>query len=223
MEAVLDLYRVLYDPVPVFERIRERGKFLMPFIALSLIEAVILFLMEPFNKAASAAKLAETAAANPAAAHMAETIAQFTPAFGPIGILFAVVVGASILWVLVSMVGGEAKWGTLVRLSLYAGVPDLLYQCLALGVLLVTGVAKVKTMQDLQPPLGLDLLAPNAGPVLQVVLGRINPLTIWGLVLTAIGVRVTQKTSSGAGYTVAIIAFLLGLMVTAGFAMLRPS
>jgi len=36
--------------------------------------------------------------------------------------------------------------------------------------------------------------------------------------LTAIGVRVTHKTSKGTGYTIATVSFLIGVLVAAGIA-----
>ena len=72
----------------------------------------------------------------------------------------------------------------------------------------------------MQPALGLDLLVPEAGKFLASVLKAINPFTIWGLILTAIGVTVTHKTSKGTGYTVATVSFLIGVLVAGGLASL---
>jgi hypothetical protein len=73
-------------------------------------------------------------------------------------------------------------------------------------------------MADLQPALGLDLLVPDAGRFLTAVLKAINPFSIWGLVLTAIGVTVTHKTTKGMGYAIAAVAFLIGVVFAAGIA-----
>jgi hypothetical protein len=42
------------------------------------------------------------------------------------------------------------------------------------------------------------------------ILRPLNPFSIWGVVLTAIGVSTTQKMSKGTGYTIAIITFAIG-------------
>ena len=55
------------------------------------------------------------------------------------------------------------------------------------------------------------------------VLKAINPFSIWGLVLTAIGVSTTQRASKSTGYTVAVIAFVIGLLIAGAFGALSPS
>jgi hypothetical protein len=50
------------------------------------------------------------------------------------------------------------------------------------------------------------------------LLKGVNPFSIWGLVLTAIGVSVTHKLSKSTGYTVATISFVIGLLIGAALA-----
>jgi hypothetical protein len=65
----------------------------------------------------------------------------------------------------------------------------------------------------MQPAVGLDLLAPGAKGFMGAVLKGINPFSIWGLVLTAIGVSTTHRLSTGSGYVVATLAFVIGLLI----------
>ncbi len=218
MNAIVDLFRVLYEPAAVFERVRERRPFLLPFIAYSVFAIILGLLMAPYREAATAAQIAKATQANPGAAATAHTLAAIGPFLAPIGVLLFIAIGASILWVLVSLVGGEANWRTLASMDFYAGMSSILYQIVVLGMLLATGVSNVHTPADLMPPLGLDLLAPHAGPGLTRLLGGINPFSLWGAFLIAVGVQVTQKTSKGAAWFVAIIALLLGVGIAAFFA-----
>jgi hypothetical protein len=64
----------------------------------------------------------------------------------------------------------------------------------------------------------LNLLAPNVGGFMGGLLAGINPFSIWSMVLTAIGVQVTHKTSKGSAYTVAIVAMMIGVLIGALFA-----
>ena len=50
------------------------------------------------------------------------------------------------------------------------------------------------------------------------LLAGINPFTLWSMVLTAIGIQVTHKTSKGSAYTVAIVAMMIGILIGALFA-----
>jgi hypothetical protein len=83
------------------------------------------------------------------------------------------------------------------------------------------GVGSITSPSDMQPALGLDLLAPDAKGFMGAVLKGINPFTIWGLVLTAIGIQITHKTSKGTAYAVAIGSMVLGLIIAGAFGMLR--
>jgi len=80
------------------------------------------------------------------------------------------------------------------------------------------GAGDITSQQDLQPALGLDLLAPGATGFVGAVLKAINPFSIWGLVLTAIGVSTTHRLSKGTGYAVATVVFVIGVLIAAGFA-----
>mgnify|MGYP001298682575 FL=1 len=49
------------------------------------------------------------------------------------------------------------------------------------------------------------------------MLKAVNPFSIWGLVLTAIGVSTTQRVSKGTGYTIATASFVIGLLIAGAF------
>ena len=72
MGAALDVLNVLYEPTAVFERVREKPKFLVPFIVLAVILVVCVFLMMPYQRAAMADKMAQMAQQNPQAAGAAK-------------------------------------------------------------------------------------------------------------------------------------------------------
>ena len=219
MDAVWDLVRVLFEPTAVFERVRERPRFLLPAIGLSVIVIVITYFMQPFTQAAMASRMAQIAQQNPQAAAQAAKFQSLNFVFAPIGVFIALLIAAFIYWLLVMLVaGGDAKFKTLLSVSAYTALPAILLQVAALAVLKMKGVEAVASMEDLRPPLGLNLLAPNATGFTGAVLAGINPFSVWGMVLTAIGIQVTHKTSKGGAYTVAIIAMLLGVLIGALFA-----
>jgi membrane protein, antimicrobial resistance system len=139
----------------------------------------------------------------------------------PIFVLVLLLIVAGALWLLVALLaGGDAKYHTLLSVATYTALPGILLQVAALAVLKMKGVESVTSVLDLQPPLGLNLLAPNTGGFTAGVLAGINPFALWGMVLTAIGIRVTHKTSAGAAYTVAIVAMLIAVLLGgAGAAM----
>jgi hypothetical protein len=219
MGAVLDLIRVLFSPTEVFERIRERPRFLVPAIVVAIVVLVLTYLMTPFTQAAMASRMAQIAQQNPAAAAQAAKFQSIGLVFAPIVVFIGLLLAAGILWLLVMLLaGGDAKYRTLLSVATYTALPSILLQVAAFAVLKMKGLDAVTSMQDLRPPLGLNLLDPNAAGFTGAILAGINPFAIWSMILTAIGVQVTHKTSKGSAYTVAIVAMLIGILIGALFA-----
>jgi membrane protein, antimicrobial resistance system len=213
MDAVWDLVRVLFEPTAVFERIRERPKFLVPAIAVGVLFTIVGYLMLPYRLASMAPQMAQVAAQNPNAAAQMEKFQSIGVFLAPIFIILFMVIVAVVLWLLVTLIaGGDAKFKTLLSVVTYTALPAFFLQVAGFLVLKMKGVESVTSPLDLQPPLGLNLLTPNVSGFLVGVLAGINPFTIWGMILTAIGIQVTHRTSKGSAYTVAIIVTVLGLL-----------
>jgi len=222
MNAVLDLLKVLYEPGAVFERLREKPSFWRPFIAICVVQIVLGVLQLPYTKAAMAVQFAQMQARGAAGPADPSRFAMIGLLFLPIGLLLIFLILAALLWVLVSVFVGEAKFATLLSVTTYAGITFVLLSVAGLATLMLKGVQGITSPADLQPALGLDLLVPEAGRFPTALLKAFNPFSIWGVILTAIGVQTTHRTSKGTAYTVAAVAFVIGTLIGAGFAMLGP-
>ena len=216
--AFLDVFKVLFDPAAVFERVRARPRFLVPFLAIIAVQCVLFFVNLPYLEVAVKAQMATAAQGRPAPG------TGMLVAFGLIGLIIVLAllmaVSGLILWVLTSVLGGggEAKYTTLLSVAVYAAVPSVILLSLVGSIVLhMQGTSGLTSPQDMQPALGLDLLMPGAKGFMGAVLKAINPFSIWGLVLTAIGVTTTQRTSKNTGYTVATISFVIGLLIAGVF------
>lgn len=213
MGAVLDLVRVLFSPSAVFERLRERPVWFVPAIVLGIVATVLGYLFIPFRLASMSGQMAKAAAQNPNAPAQIESFTRLAVYASPIFVLIFLVIVAGILWLLVTLLAsGESRFKTLLSVATYTALPSFLLQVATLVVLKMKGVESVTGPLDLQPALGLNLLAPEMSGFLSGVLAAINPFTIWSMILTAIGVQVTQRTSKGSAYAVAIAAMLIGVL-----------
>jgi len=221
MNAVLDLFNVLHEPTPVFERLREKPRWLVPLLVNIGLLMVITLVLRPYYIAAFTGMAAslppEQAARMPAAA----TQAMLGVVFTPIIIVLGVLAGAGLLWIAGALTGAEARYKLMLAVLSHTYVTFVLFSIVTALVLMVRGVESVSGMEDLRPALGLDLVAPGAGPFLGAFLNGINPFSIWGVWLTGVGVSVTHRTSRGAGITVAAIAFLIGLVISSALQMLQ--
>ena len=84
MGAVLDLVRVLFEPTAVFERVRERPRFLAPFVALAIVVVLVGVVQLPYIKAAMSAQFSQMPNMPPEAAQRALSFASIGVVFGPI-------------------------------------------------------------------------------------------------------------------------------------------
>jgi hypothetical protein len=215
MEALADVVRVLFEPTAVFQRVRERPRFLVPFLVIAAVQIVLAIVNMPFVMQVMRSQMGEVPAGSPDPSKFA----WIGIIFAPLGILIFMLIATLVLWVLVSILGGDGKFGTLLSVVVYAAVPSvLLAGIIGALVLQLRGAEGLTSMLDLQPPLGLDLLAPSVTGFAGAVLKGINPFSIWGLVLTAIGVSETHRLSRSTGYTVAVIYFVIALLIGAMFA-----
>ena len=219
ISAMLDLLKVLYEPGAVFERVAAKPSFLMPFIGIVVVQIIIGIVNMPFMQAAMKAQMA--AAGAPAGGPDPSKFAAIGLVFIPIVIAILLLISAFLLWVLVSLVGGEGKFGMLMSVAAYCSVPNvILLSIIGSVVVHMQGTSALTSPQDLQPALGLELLVPGAKGFMGAVLKGINPFSIWALVLTAIGVSTTHRLSKGSGYVVAGISFAIGLLIAGGFGAL---
>lgn len=216
--AFADVFKVLFEPTAVFERVRMRPSFFAPFLTIIVVQCVLFFINLPYLKAAIGAQMATQAPGRPVPGNAMLAIFGLLGLIIVLGIIFAIT--GLILWVLASLLGGgEAKFITLLSVAAYSAVPAaILLSIVGTIVLHMQGTSGLTSPQDMQPALGLDLLAPGAKGFVGAVLKAINPFSIWGLVLTAIGVSTTQRMAKGTGYTVAVIGFAIGLVIAGGLA-----
>jgi hypothetical protein len=221
MGAILDLGRVLFEPTAVFERVREKPRFLTPFLGLAVMIAVCGVLQLPYIKAAMTAQFAQMPNLPPGTTERALSFAPIGVVIGPIAYALILLINALMLWVLVSVIGGEAKFTTLLSVTTYASISYILLTLVGLVVLKMRGTEQIASMQDLQPALGLDLLAPGAKGLALAFLRGINPFTLYGVFLTATGISVTHKTAKSVAYTAAAVQLLITLLVTGVLAGMR--
>lgn len=221
MDAVLDFVRILFEPGAVFARVRERPRFWAPFAVVAVVSVLVGFVQLPYTRAAMTAQF-QTQNVPPEAAQRALSFASVGPFVAPVFIAFILVVSTLVLWVTVSVVAGEGKFGPLLSVTTYSAIAYVLLSLVGLIVLTLRGTAGIASLEDLQPALGLDLLAPGAKGFTLAFLRGINPFSLYGLFLTATGVQVTHQTSRGTAYTAATVQFLITLLIVGGLAALGP-
>jgi hypothetical protein len=207
------LVRAPFSPGAVFAELRERPTVLWPWLLVSIAMMIVVYLGMPFQQ-----RVMEIQAAG---RPMPSWIGYIGMATVPIAIIALSALAAGIAYLVITGMGGETRFRSLLSVNLHASVLGLVQQAVTVGVLMMRGVDSIRTAADAKVSLGLDLLLPaDAGlsPFLSGILGGIGPISLWGLVITAIGYEVAGKAGRGRAWTAAIVGFVIGLAVGAFFA-----
>lgn len=141
----------------------------------------------------------------------------------PVGILLMDLIAAGILLGTINFgFGGKASFGKVLAVIWYGGLPGLIK--LLLGIVgLYAGVAAESFLPG--NPAGTNLgyyLDPvDTNKALYSLAVALDPITIWSLVITSIGLAIVAGTKRNTGYAVVfgwwVVAILVGAGVTAAF------
>ncbi len=144
--------------------------------------------------------------------------------FIPVILLILVVLQA-----LMSLIGnavgkGQATFKQLWCAQMNISVASLGISAIIIGVIaMVRGPNSFNSIIDLQNVLpSLAFFTGGNTTPLTVFLGRINPFTVWGTVLSAVAMMTIAKTSKAISYTFPILTLLFGAAIAAGLFALTP-
>ena len=223
---VTDAMRVLrvpFSPGEVFAEQVERPKWLVPFVVISLLSMIVAVLSMPYTARMMELAMAArgNAAAIPESAKKIGTIFAFLGT--PILVLLLSFLGAGIMYLVLMVTSGKVRFVGLLSASVFAKIMIVVQGLVQVAIWKVRGApsAAIQTMADAQVAIGADLLLPSdstVSPFLRVLLGSINPLSIWALIITAVGVMVLEKQSKGSAWTATLVAFAVLVLIGAAMA-----
>ena len=220
-----DFMDIFYAPTSVYERRQNESPWPTIFIVtiLLLIVTVLTFnALSPVIEAELRQAMAKGMAKNP---QMTQDIVDKSISFSLIGrkwsiVMFPIIilVIALFVWIVAKIVGAKETYhGALVVLA-YSSI-------LAVLQAIVTGAqALVMNVSNLTSPDQLSLSAARfadkatMSPAVYTVLKQLDVFGIWSLVIMAIGVRITGKTSRNQAIAFAVIWWVLGTAILAAIA-----
>lgn len=219
---LLRLVRAPFVPRGVFEEQRDKPTFWMPWIVLSVIFGVIMFFTLPI--AVRAAGVAAEARGTPLPPAALGTIKFFTIIAPVVLLLIGTLIGAVVLYFLVMVVGGSARFKGLMCIQIFSSTTVVLMTAVTTAMVRMRGLDAIQSPLDAQQSLGLDLMMSpefnQAHRALAALLRGIGPFPIWQLVVCAIGLMALEKLPNKKAWTAAILAFVVGLLLQAGAALL---
>ncbi len=219
----LRLVRVLYEPGKVFDEQRQQPTWFLPWVVIAIVCVIIGFVQLPYSQ--RVVELAMQAFPNapqlsPAQLRGRVMIGIFVT---PVFFLIFALVGAGILFLIVSIGGSSARYRGMLSVSIFSQVLIPITLLLQAVILRMRGAPAdaISTMTDAQPALGLNVLLSSDSRFLETIYAGIGPLPIWSLIITAIGIQRLEKAKQGIAWTAAVVSFLLMLMVGAALAGLQ--
>ncbi len=147
------------------------------------------------------------------------SVQHFIPFAAPLFIVFFLLLQSGLLLATSAMLAVRTTFGQLLNLIAGCGLISTLQTLAWIAILKMKG--DITSLQDLKPPLGLDILLPaGASKVLAAALGFFSVFTIWQIVMMiliySIGFRVTKGKAATAILPTYVLWLLLA-MVGAAF------
>ncbi len=214
------LVRVLFSPSAVFGEIKEKPTFWMPWLIISILFAVVQFLQGPFQARVREIVIQESGRPMPAGA-TGPVVQIISAVFTPVVVLAIAAISAAVLYGLTAAFGGEATFKKMLTVTIFMWPLEVIRQLLTFAVLSMRGVESINSASDMWVSLGADLLLPadtGVGTFVRAILAGIGPIQVWSAAICAIGISTMTGLEKGKAWTVAVISWAIGVLVTAGLA-----
>lgn len=228
MSEVATLGNIFFDPGSTFEDLRRKPRFILATVIISLLmtaygfglyykfgdKGVREFILEQIEKSPQASSM--NAEQKSGAVEMQMTISKVARFGMPILVAISMVIGGLFYWL-----GGKAFGGTGTFLHgwsvwVYSTLPPTVVAMVANFIVLAFKSANeidIATSQrgviQANPSYFID---GKASPVLATLIGTLDLFMIWGWILAAIGLRITNKISSASAWGIVVIFALIGIM-----------
>jgi len=236
MSEVGTLGSIFFEPGATFEDLRRKPRFIIAAIIMALLVMVYTvglqykvgesgmrsFIVQQIENSGRTSGLTAEQKAN--AVDLQMKISGYTRYAVPIFVLVFFLIGGLIYWGASKAFGGDGGFLHALSVYVYSSFPPTVVAMIANYVVLA-----LKSADDID--LGLSqrsLINANLGffvnghemPVLATLLSTFDLFTIWGWVLAAIGLRITNRLSSGSSWAVVIIVALIGVALRVGSSLL---
>lgn len=227
MSEVATLGNIFIEPGRTFEDLRGKPRFLIAgLIVAILVTAYGFALYYKVGEAGMRAFTIEQLDKNPQTAgitgeardgmiSMSLTVQTVTRFVIPLIVFISFAIGGLLYWAASKAFGGTGGFLHAVSVWVYSSLPPTVVGMIANFIVLafktvddINIAASQRGVLNANPSLLVDT---TANPVIATLLGTFDVFLIWGWILAAIGLRITNKLSSGSAWAIVII---LGIFST---------
>jgi len=226
MSEAATLGNIFFEPGRTFEDLKRKPRFILASIIICLLvtaygfavyykigdKGVRSFIAEQIDKSPQAGSMSGEQKAK--AVDMQMTITKVVRFAMPIFVFISLLIGGLLYWAGAKAFGGTGGFLHAVSVWVYSSLPPAVVGMIANFIVLVFKSADEIDMATSQrgvihANLGFFVNGKSA-PVLATLIGTLDVFYIWGWILAAIGLRMTNRLSSGSAWAIVLILALLG-------------
>jgi hypothetical protein len=210
-----NFFGVLTSPKAAFERLREKGGWVITLLVLTAISLISVWLQSDailgtveleFDRQAQLGQDIPEDVRDIAIA----SAGLFSYVTGAISVVLTMFVGGLLLLLVNLIVRGEATYMQLSKVALFSYIPVAISALLTGIISFATGAT---TVYDVM--LNAGAFVEDKSSMLFVLASMINPFSIWSLLLLIIGTEVMTRKSRGSVATWIVIGWLIITFLTA--------
>src|SRR5687768_1441963 len=221
MSEIGTVTSIFFEPGRTFDDLRRKPRFIAATIIIALFATAYAFgLYYKVGEAGMRRFVVEQLDKNPQAQSMGKeqkdnmvdlqmTIQNYVRFAVPLVILISVLVGGLFYFLGTKAFGGDGGFLHSVSVWVYSWLPPVVVGTLASFLVMalksadeIDIAASQRGLVNANPSLLID---GKANPVIATLLSTLDLFMIWGWVLAAIGLRITNRLSSGSAWAVVII------------------
>ncbi len=236
MSEVATLANIFFEPGATFEDLKRKPRFILASIIIALLttafafgiaykvgdEGMRRFMNETFDKNPQTASM--SAEQRSQAIEMQLTISKYSRFALPIIMFIMILLGGLLYWLGAKAFGGTGNFLHGVSVWVYSWLPPLVVGMLANFIALIFKSADdidiASSQRGIVQANPSFLFGADASPVLVTLVSVLDLFAIWGWVLAAIGLRITNRLSSGSAWAVVLILALIGITMRVFFAFI---
>jgi hypothetical protein len=227
MSEAATLLNVFIEPSNTFEDLKRKPRFIIASLIIAALitafgfglyykvgdDGMRRFIDEQFDKNPQTQSLSKDDRASAMQLQLTMmTVARFAM---PILVLISLAIGGLLYWAAAKAFGGEGGFLHGLSVWVYSSLPPVVVTMLASFVVLalksvddIDIAASQRGVLQANPSLLID---GKSMPVVATLLATLDVFQIWGWILAAIGLRITNKLSSGSAWAIVIIFALIGV------------
>jgi hypothetical protein len=227
MSEVGTLVGIFFEPGKTFEDLRRKPRFLLALVIVTLLATAygfgLYYKVGPDNMKKFVAQQIDkspqtqgmSAEQKSSAVEMNMTIGKVARFAFPVILALIIALVSLFYWLGAKAFGGTGNYLHALAVFVYSALPPALVGTIANFIVLA-----LKSVDDIDIAASQRgvihanpgfLLDGKAMPVLATLVGTLDVFMIWGWILAAIGLRITNRISSGSAWAITIIVALIGV------------